>query len=79
MKKSSCILLGYGLGYIIIAILTVYGNISLTPKDLLPLSIASFIFALAEFCDIGGRLLILCFRQLAFRIFASMAFKRLKK
>ena len=44
MKKSSMILLGYGLGYIIISILVATNFISLSSKDILPLSVASLIF-----------------------------------
>lgn len=76
MKKSSLILLGYGLGYIIISFLTAFKYVSLTSKDLLPLSIASLLFALAEFCDSGGKLFILTIQQIFFRIFASISYKR---
>lgn len=79
MKRSSFILLGYGLGYIIISSLVFFNYISLSSKDILPLSIASLIFALAEFWNTGFRLLILSFRQLAFRFFAMMAFIRFRK
>ena len=67
MKKSSMILLGYGLGYIIISILVATNFISLSSKDILPLSVASLIFSLAEFWNVGVRLIILSIRQLAFR------------
>lgn len=79
MKKSSFILLGYGLGYIIISFLVAFKCITLSSKDILPLSIASLIFALAEFWNSGLKLLILSFRQLAFRFFAMMAFIRFRK
>ena len=79
MKKSSMILLGYGLGYIIISILVATNFISLSSKDILPLSVASLIFSLAEFWNVGVRLIILSIRQLAFRFFAMMAFTRFKK
>ena len=79
MRKSSIILLGYGLGYIIISFLVAFKYISLSTKDILPLSIASLIFALAEFWDSGLKLLILSVRQLAFRFFAMMAFARFRK
>ena len=79
MKKSSIILLGYGLGYVIISILVAIDFISLSSQDILPLSIASLIFSLAEFWNVGVRLIILSLRQLAFRFFAMMAFTRFKK
>lgn len=79
MKKSSMILLGYGLGYIIISILVATNFISLSSKDILPLSVASLTFSLAEFWNVGVRLIILSIRQLAFRFFAMMAFTRFKK
>ena len=66
MKKSSIILLGYGLGYVIISILVAIDFISLSSQDILPLSIASLIFSLAEFWNVGVRLIILSLRQLAF-------------
>ena len=78
MKKSSIILLGYGLGYVIISILVAIDFISLSSQDILPLSIASLIFSLAEFWNVGVRLIILSLRQLAFRFFAMMAFTRFK-
>lgn len=49
MKKSSIILLGYGLGYVIISILVAIDFISLSSQDILPLSIASLIFLLQNF------------------------------
>ena len=57
MKKSSIILLGYGLGYVIISILVAIDFISLSSQDILPLSIASLIFSLAEFWNVGVRLI----------------------
>lgn len=76
MKKSSLILLGYGLGYITISFLTAFNCVSLTSKDLLPLSIASLMFALAEFCNSGGKLLILTIYQILFLAFAAISYRR---
>ena len=69
-------LLGYGLGYIVISCLISFGLISFDSKDLVPLSIASLFFSLAEFFNFGGRLILLTIQQLLFRVFASMAYRR---
>ncbi len=79
MKKSSVMLLGYGLGYIVISCLIGLGCISFNSKDLVPLSIASLLFSLAEFFNFGGRLILLTIRQLYFRLFAGMSYKRFLK
>lgn len=79
MKKSSVMLLGYGLGYIVISCLIGLGCIPFDSKDLVPLSIASLLFSLAEFLNFGGRLILLTIRQLCFRFFASMAYRRFLK
>ena len=64
MIRGNFILFGYGISYIVITVLSLLEVLSISQIALLSLSIASFLFALADFFNIGGRLIVELFRRI---------------
>ena len=79
MKKTSVIFLGFGIAFIVIAILSALKFISINNTNIILLSIAALVFALAEFCNSGLKLMNIAFIRLAFNLFSFIAFKRFEK
>ena len=71
--------MGFGIAFIVIAILSALKFISINNTNIILLSIAALVFALAEFCNSGLKLMNIAFIHLAFNLFSFIAFKRFEK
>ncbi len=73
MKVNNKILLGFGMGYIMLAILASMNIIKIPPSNMTKLNTAALLFAIGDFSLNGGKVIILKIKQLLFLFFARIA------
>lgn len=73
MKVNNKILLGFGIGYIILAISASMNLIEIPPSNMTKLNTAALLFAIGDFSLNGGKVIILKIKQLLFVFFARIA------